>query len=66
MYRTRSLGSSPECEPWYLLVADGAAHAGAGAGHPRLGGHPLALQLGRVGGDHSMGHQHGGQVGVGS
>lgn len=48
----------------YLLVADGIGHA-AGARHPRLGGDPLALQLGRVGGYHSLGHQHGRQVGIG-
>ena len=41
----------------YLLVADSIGHAaGTGARHPRLGGDPLALQLGRVGGYHSLGH----------
>lgn len=49
----------------HLLVADGVAHAaGAGAGHPGLRGKPLALQLGGVRGDHSLRHQHRGQVGV--
>lgn len=53
------LGMNP-----YLLVADGIGHARAGARHPRLGGDPLALQLGRVGGYHSLGHQHGWQVSI--
>ena len=50
----------------YLLVAHGIGHAaGAGARHPSLRGNPLALQLGRVRGDYSLGHQHGGQAGIG-
>lgn len=38
----------------YLLVADRVGHARAGARHHWLGGDSLALQLGRVGGDHSL------------
>lgn len=40
----------------YLLVAHRTGQAGAGARDPRLGD-PLALQLGGVGGDHSLGHK---------
>ena len=58
------LDSGVSVDP-YLLVADSVGHAaGAGARHPGLRGEPLA-QLGGVGGDHSLGHQHGGQAGVG-
>lgn len=45
----------------HLLVVDGVGYAaGAGAPHPGLRGDPLALQLGGVGGDDPLGHQHGG------
>lgn len=50
----------------YLLVADGTIHAGVGARHPWFGGDPLALQLSWVGGNHSLGHKHGWQIGIGS